>query len=140
MPLDRDRLQGLAGFRRALRRFLAASETLSRSAGVTPQQYQVLLAIRAWERDPMTVKDLAGELLLTHHAAVQLVDRLEAAHLVQRGHETADRRVVTLSLAAAGAELVDALAAQHHAELMSHEPLLSASLQRLKRAGPPGSG
>lgn len=75
MPLDARRLEGLAGFHLTLRRFLNASEQISRAAGVTPQQYQAMLAIKTKPDGPMSVKDLAEQLLLTHHAAVQLVDR-----------------------------------------------------------------
>ena len=76
MVLEPDLFLPLANFRHAMRRFLAASETISRDAGVTQQQYQAMLAIAAWPGGAMSVKDLSEELLLTHHAAVQLVDRL----------------------------------------------------------------
>ena len=38
--------EGLAGFRFALRKFLAFSEVVTREAGVTPWRYQAMLAIR----------------------------------------------------------------------------------------------
>ena len=76
MALDLDGYKGLAGFRYALRRFLAASETIAMGAGVTARQYQALLAIKAREEQGTAIKDLAEDLLLTHHAAVQLVNRL----------------------------------------------------------------
>ena len=44
--------------------FLAASETISRRAGVTQQQYQALLVIKTWAGRSMTMKDLADQLLL----------------------------------------------------------------------------
>jgi len=127
-----DRFTALASFRYALRRFLAASEAISREAGVTQQQYQAMLAIAAWPDDAMTMKDLADELLLTHHAAVQLVDRLAKADLAQRTPSTQDRRSVELSLTDSGAVLLDGLAALHQAEMLRREPALSASLRRLR--------
>ena len=42
-----------------MRRFLAASEAISRAAGVTQQQYQAMLAIGAWSDGAMTITDLA---------------------------------------------------------------------------------
>ena len=64
-------LQELADFRLAMRRFLAASEAISRSGRITQQQYQAMLAVRTWHSaDGMTMKDLSETLLLTHHAAV----------------------------------------------------------------------
>jgi len=131
-----DRFLTLASFRHALRRFLAASEALSRSAGITQQQYQAILAIAAWPGEVMTMKDLADDLLLTHHAAVQLVDRLAKAGLAQRTTSSVDRRSVELTLTAAGAALLERLATLHQAEMLRREPALSASLRRLRKLRP----
>jgi DNA-binding MarR family transcriptional regulator len=133
MASDPDRFTALASFRHALRRFLAASEAISREAGVTQQQYQAMLAIAAWPRGGMTMKDLAEELLLTHHAAVQLVDRLAKAGLALRAPSTLDRRSVELTLTDTGAALLGGLAARHQAEMLRREPALSASLRRLRQ-------
>lgn len=131
-----DRFLTLASFRHALRRFLAASEAISRSAGITQQQYQAILAIAAWPGDVMTMKDLADDLLLTHHAAVQLVDRLAKAGLAQRTTSSVDRRSVELTLTAAGAVLLERLATLHQAEMLRREPALSASLRHLRKLRP----
>jgi DNA-binding MarR family transcriptional regulator len=138
MPLDPERYQGLAGFRFALRRFLAASETISKRAGVTQQQYQAMLAIRTWPSKTMTVKDLSEELLLTHHAAVQLVNRLQRGGLVERRPSATDRRSVWLRLSARGEGLVDGLADQHLKEVLRQEPLLSKSLRQLRKIAAEG--
>ena len=137
MALDPDRFRALAGFRHALRRFLAASEVISKGAGITQQQYQAILAIAAWppndSRDgAMSKKDLAAELLLAHHAAVQLGDRLAKAGLAQRAPSAVDRRSVELSLAPEGQALLDQLATLHLAEMLKRKPALSASLRRLR--------
>jgi len=134
--LDPERYRGLAGFRVALRRFLAASEAISKAGGVTQQQYQALLAIKTWPDPAMRVKDLADQLLLTHHAAVQLVDRLADRALVARSPSAADRRTVELRLTAAGDAKIEALAAQHLDEMLRQEPLLSKSLRQLRRLAP----
>src|ERR1700693_4400471 len=107
MSLDSERYQGLAGFRLALRRFLAASEAISKAGGVTQQQYQALLAIKTWPEAAMMIRDLADQLLLTHHAAVQLVNRLESAKLVERRRSPNDGRSVLLGLTPPGEALVD---------------------------------
>jgi DNA-binding MarR family transcriptional regulator len=135
MSLDLERYEGLAGFRYALRRFLAASEAISRRAGVTQQQYQAMLAIKTWSTDAMTMKDLSEQLLLTHHAAVQLVNRLAKAGLVERTPSAADRRSVILTLTPVGAGVVDALAARHLEEMLRQEPLLAKSLRKLRKIG-----
>jgi len=131
MAHDSSPFRGLSGFRYALRRFLAASEELSRAAGVTAQQYQVLLAIKAAE-DRLTIRALADQLLLTHHAAVQMIDRLTKADLARRAPSPSDRRAVLLSLTDKGEALVGDLAARHLAELLRQEPLIRSSLDQLK--------
>jgi DNA-binding MarR family transcriptional regulator len=133
MPLNPDRLQAMAGYRRAMRQFLAVSETISRSAGVTQQQYQAMLAIAAWSTSPMTMKDLAEELLLTHHAAVQLVDRLSKAGLARRTPSSVDRRSVELTLTPGGAAVLNDLMLRHQEEMLKREPALSSSLRRLRK-------
>ena len=135
MAQESELYRGLAGFRYALRRFLAASETITRDGGVTPQQYQAMLAIRARPEQSLTMKDLAEQLLLTHHAAVQLVDRLEKAGLAERKRSVEDRRSVHISLTAKGEVQLDELAVKHLGAMLRDEPLLTESLQRLRRMG-----
>jgi DNA-binding MarR family transcriptional regulator len=131
--LDPEGFQGLAGFRYALRQFLAEAEAISRAAGVTQSQYQALLAIRAWPGGAMTVGDLADQLLMSHHAAVQLVNRLEKARLASRSPSPSDRRRVELRLTPQGLEVVETLAGQHLREVLRQAPLLTKSLQRVRK-------
>lgn len=133
--MDQEHYQGLAGFRAALRQFIAASESINRAAGITQQQYQAMLAIKTWPYETMSMKDLAEQLLLTHHAAVQLVDRLAKSGLAERKASPEDRRSVLLKLTAGGGALLDDLAAKHLAEMLRQEPALTSSLRRLKRMG-----
>lgn len=133
MALDPERYLGLSGFRQALRRFLAASEAISRAAGVTQQQYQALLEIKAAAGGQLTMTDLAEQLLLTHHAAVQMVNRLARAGLAERRGSARDGRLVLLHLTPAGEALIEALAANHLAEMLRQEPQLRRSLNQLKR-------
>jgi DNA-binding MarR family transcriptional regulator len=132
MSLDPELLRDLAGFRYALRQFLAGAEAISKAAGVTQPQYQALLAVKTWPSEAMTMKDLAETLSLTHHAAVQLVDRLTKAGLAARSPSRTDGRSVLLRLTPAGEALVDRLAAQHLQEVLRQEPLLSRSLRRVR--------
>jgi DNA-binding MarR family transcriptional regulator len=133
MSLDSERYRSLAEFRLALRRFTAGAEAISRAAGVTQQQYQALLAIKTWPSEVMTMGDLADQLLLTHHAAVRLVNRMSAAGLAERAPSSTDRRTVRLRLTLDGETVVDKLAALHLREVLSQEPRLTRSLRRLKR-------
>src|SRR5215472_8585666 len=87
--------QKLLEFRIALRQFQRWSEDQARSAGLTHVQHQLLVAIKghAGGREP-TVGDLAEYMMLRPHSAVELVDRAEAAGLVERRPDSADGRVV----------------------------------------------
>ena len=133
MDLGPAQYENLAAFRRALRQFLAFSEAVTRDAGVTAQQYQALLAIKARPGEATCVKDLADELLLQHNAAVQLVNRLADAGLAERTPSAKDRRIVLLSLTDKGQRVLATLAKNHLAELLSDEPLLVETLTRLRR-------
>lgn len=133
MTLDPEQYMSLAGFRLALRRFMAGAEAISRAAGVTQQQYQAMLAIKTWPSQTMTMGDLADQLLLTHHAAVQLVNRMVAAGVAVRVPSSTDRRAVHLKLTPAGETLVEQLAALHLGEVLRQQPQLTAALAQLRR-------
>jgi DNA-binding MarR family transcriptional regulator len=131
--LDASVYEGLAGFRYALRQFLAFSEAASQAAGVTPQQYQALLVIKTHPEGAIMIKDLADQMLLQRHGAVQLIDRLVSAELVERQRSPTDGRSVLVTMTANGERLLDPLASNHLRELLKQEPLLAESLKRLRQ-------
>ncbi|HEX5718078.1 MAG TPA: MarR family transcriptional regulator [Thermoanaerobaculia bacterium] len=114
-------------FRTGLRRFLHWSGQQAEAAGLTPAQHQLLLAIRGHQdsRGP-TIGDTAGYLLLRHHSAVGLVDRAEAAGLVERLEDQDDRRVVRLRLSPKGAGILVQLSQAHLEELTRLAPEVRA--------------
>ena len=123
----------LAEFRRVLRQFLAFSESAARQAGLTPQQHQALLAIQGFEGERLpTVGDLAKRLVIRHHSAVGLVDRLARQGLVARQEDAADRRRVTLTLTKKAERLLAGLSAAHRDELRRLAPLLKTLLARIE--------
>jgi DNA-binding MarR family transcriptional regulator len=108
----------LLAFRDGLRRFLRWSEEQAATVGLTSTQHQLLLAIRGHDGDTApAVGELATHLQLRHHSAVELVDRAEAAGLVRRTPDAADRRVVRVTMSARGARLLENLTATHLEEL-----------------------
>lgn len=117
--------RALANFRYALRAFLAFSEAASSRSGVTPQQYQALLVIKASPKGPVTVRHLADQMFLKHNNAVQLVDRLVDARLVRREPSKDDRRAVSLTLTRKGEEKIAHLAAIHFRELAARQEELT---------------
>jgi DNA-binding MarR family transcriptional regulator len=121
--------QALADFRFEIRRFLNFSERTVRAAGLEPQQHQALLAIKGLPAHrAATIGVLAERLLIQHHSAVELVNRLELKGLIRRARGAADRREVMLTLSRHGEALLKRLTAPHHVELQSARPKLLAAL------------
>jgi DNA-binding MarR family transcriptional regulator len=131
-PSDLALYESLAGFRFALRRFLAFSEAETRAAGVTASQYQAMLAIKTHPNGAIVIRELADQMLSQHHGAVQLVDRLCKAGLARRTYSVKDRRTVLVVLTSKGTRLLGRLASAHKNELMRYEALLAESLTRLR--------
>jgi DNA-binding MarR family transcriptional regulator len=126
----------LAAFRMILRGFLHFSEGAAKAVGLTPQHYQAMLAIKGQpDRDRVTIGELAAWLLLEHHSAVGLVDRLESAGLVMRETDTLDRRRVLVSLTPHGEDVMAQLITVHRAELWELGPALVAALQEVLALG-----
>jgi len=126
----------LASFRYHLRRFLQFSEEAAQAAGLTPRQYQAMLAIKgSAQRERLTIGELAEQLQIVHHAAVELVDRLSVQNLVERRPALDDRRKVFVKLSRAGSKILDKLAAAHRGELRRLSPELLPLLENLVSDG-----
>jgi DNA-binding MarR family transcriptional regulator len=122
----------LADLRYQIRRFLRQRELAARAAGIEPQQYLVLLQVKGLERrGAVTIGVLAERLQIRHHAAVQLVDRLAAQDMVERGRDKDDGRVVVVRLRPAGESVLRRLALYSIAELETEGPALLSFLRRL---------
>lgn len=110
--------EALLAFRTALRRFLHFTEEGARSAGLTPQQHQAMLAVMGQpNRDWATIREIAEALQIRHHAAVGLVDRCEQADLVLRSVNPLDRRSVRVSLSPHGETILAHLSQANLKEL-----------------------
>ncbi|HEV2532780.1 helix-turn-helix domain-containing protein [Phenylobacterium sp.] len=128
--------QAVGAFRLALRRFAAFGDASAQAAGLTPQQHQALLAIRAHPGpQPMTIGELAQCLLIRNHSAVELVARLVAAQLVTRAPSGADRRRILLRLTPDGENRLEAVTRQNLRELRSTAPIFRDLLKTLRRIG-----
>ncbi|HST15027.1 MAG TPA: MarR family transcriptional regulator [Gaiellaceae bacterium] len=99
-----DSYEVAAAFRAELRRFLRRSEDCSRANGITPRQHLLLLQIAGAPDGVTTVSDLVNTLSLTQSAVTELVQRAEAAGLVERAPSPEDGRVVHLSLSQRGSQ------------------------------------
>jgi DNA-binding MarR family transcriptional regulator len=122
----------IAEFRFEIRRFLHSSERIVRAAGLEPQQHQALLAIKGLPpHRVVTVGVLAERLLVQHHSAVELVNRLETKGMLRRTRGADDRRSVLLTLTRRGEKLLEQLALTHRAELKSARSKLLQALTRV---------
>ncbi|MDN5797430.1 MAG: MarR family transcriptional regulator [Intrasporangium sp.] len=127
-PLSGDEIAMLFTFRRAMLQYTKWSERRVRKAGLTPQQYLLLLAVRARDDDsPPSVGDLAGELLIRPNSAIELVNRAESLGLVARQRDDHDQRVVRVTLTDKADGLLGVLATAHLAELERAAETLSIS-------------
>lgn len=114
----------LADFRSALRKFLRTSEEIARSLGLTPQQHQVLLAVKGFPGGASpTISQLAARLHVRHNSAVGLVNRLASQRLVKRQRSQMDHRQVHVVLTPKGSAMLVKLTRSHRIELrrMGHE-------------------
>src|SRR5580700_2759747 len=111
--------QALAEFRYQIRRFLRFSEDQARGSGIEPQQHQLLLAIKGLpEGVKPTIGELAARMLIRHHSAVELVNRLAEHGAVKRVPGDDDHREVLLRLTSKGETLLHNLSVAHHDELV----------------------
>jgi DNA-binding MarR family transcriptional regulator len=127
--------RALAEFRYQIRLFLNGGEEAARNAGLEPQQYLLLLALRGLPlgRDP-SIRDLAERMQLRHHTVVELVDRLERRSLLRRERSRNDLRQVLVHLTPRGEKILLRLARQRIAELRTAAPALVRALTAVIRS------
>jgi DNA-binding MarR family transcriptional regulator len=124
--------QALANFRYALRTFLRFSEDAAREAGLTPNQHQLLLAIRGWDGDGAPViGDVAERLQLKHHSTVELVQRAVTGGLIETFVDAEDHRCQQLGLTAEGTRKLTELTILHREELRGFRRQMADLLDRL---------
>jgi len=112
--LRQEDFEKLLEFRVALRRFQRWSADQAQAAGLTHVQHQLLVAIKGHPgAKPPAIGDLAGYLLLRSHSTVELVDRAQAAGLVQRSPDGDDGRVVRVGLTTEGDRILQQLTRAH---------------------------
>jgi DNA-binding MarR family transcriptional regulator len=125
----------LARFRYELRKFQAFSKAAAKTAGLTPQQHQALLAVRGFSNSaPVSVGDLADFLLIRHHTAVELVDRMTRLELLARVVDDADGRRVLVKLTREGERRLQRLSQSHLRELRALGPALTRMLETFRHS------
>ena len=77
--------QALAEFRYQIRKFLHFSDAAIEGAGLERSQYQLMLTIKGMPDGVRPrIRDIADRMLIQHHSAVELIDRLETGGYVRR--------------------------------------------------------
>jgi DNA-binding MarR family transcriptional regulator len=123
--------ESLAAFRYELRHFLQFSEQAAKVLGLTPQQHQALLAIRAAPEQTMSIGDLGEQLFIQPHSASELVDRLVALDLLSKQSAEQDRRRSVLALTSSATSILAQMSTVHRAEVIRIRETLTAILDRL---------
>jgi len=78
---------------------------LFRKYGLTPQQYNVLRILRG-EGRPLPILEVAARMITVVPGITGLIDRLEAANLVERKRCDEDRRVIYVAIAPQALEIL----------------------------------
>lgn len=134
--ISTERIVRVAAFRAGLRYFLRESERAARRCGLTPQRYQLLLAIKGAPdgSERLNFTELADRLQLSRNAVTELVQRAEQAGLVARAPSRDDQRVVFLEVTNNGARRLNAVL---H-ELDANRTELAGAFQHLTATFRPG--
>jgi DNA-binding MarR family transcriptional regulator len=128
--------RALAELRYLLRKFVREGDSVARSAGLEPQQYLLLLAIRGLpDGEEVTIRALADRLALKHHSAVELIDRLESHGYVRRSRSRDDRRRVLVVLLPRGEKLLEQVARHRIGELRTSGKALVNAISALLESG-----
>jgi len=126
--------QDLAEFRFQLRQFLHFSEIQASQHDLESQQHQALLALKGLPSGKRpTIGELADRLVLRHHTAVELTDRMEAAGFVQRRPDPQDGRQILIHVTPQGAAKLRSLSVAHRDELHVKGPELARALRAILR-------
>jgi DNA-binding MarR family transcriptional regulator len=124
--------RALAALRYRIRLFLSEGDAAARRAGLEPQQYLLLLAVRGLpEGAKATIQVLAQRLMLKHNSTVELIDRLEMHGYLRRSQSRQDRRCILVKLLPRGKQLVERVARERLTELRGGGEALSDALDTL---------
>ena len=133
--LHSDDYEALAELRYLGRKFLRFSKDFLRAkAGLNPEQYEALLAMKASSSpNGLTISDLSERLQVKHHSAVNIVDRLVESKLITRKAGETDRRQRHVQLTTKGEKLIEDLASVLHKELRDRSEEMIQALERLRK-------
>jgi DNA-binding MarR family transcriptional regulator len=129
------RIIDIAEFRAGLRAFLRHSEHACRAWGLTPQRFQLLLAIKgaADGTEQSNISTIADRLQLSRNTVTELCTRAEEAGLVTRTSSDDDGRVVLLSVTADGERRLLGALDEYRTELLAAFDALAGTVHTAVR-------
>lgn len=134
MDLTDGEFEQLLALRTGLRRFLHWSEEQAKTAGVTPAQHQLLLAVRGHQGETgPTIGELASQLLLRPHSTSELIDRAVTAGLVTRSTDTVNASIVRIGLTPLGEGKLHDLTQAHLQELAELGPTMRTLWEAIEK-------
>jgi DNA-binding MarR family transcriptional regulator len=119
------------------------SEEIEAQTGLPIAWYDVLLHLDEAPDDGLRMRDLADAVVISKSGLTGLVDRMEAAGLVARRPDPADRRAIAVTLTAEGRRRFRVAARRHREDIARHfaahltvaeAEAMAATLRKLKAA------
>src|SRR5262245_34803073 len=140
-PFDLPEQEAMLNILRTADQLQICFARLFRKFGLTPQQYNILRILRG-EGRPLPILEIASRMITVVPGITGLIDRLEAANLVERKRCDQDRRVIYVAIAPQARELlakIDAPLLELHKSLLGHlsETDLATLIELLERARQP---
>lgn len=113
-----------------LARVVTAMESRLRQAGLTPAQYQLLLAVKAHgDHEPPTLGTLATQMQIGRPSLVEPLDALVGRGFLDKRRDGADHRRVLVTLTPAGDQWLQPLAEDLLRDLSKNGVLLLRALR-----------
>ncbi len=131
MRTDEHHLSALTTIQCSIIRFVRTREKAMRADGLEPLQFQLLALVQPLTADATrpNISEVAAQLGMQHHSAVELVDRLVERGLLQRNRANHDHRHVLLSVTARGKKLLRRAIAHEYADVHEFAPGLLRDLK-----------
>lgn len=101
--------EAFLGLWRTYDRLRALEDQLFATYDLTPQQYNALRLLRHDHPNPIRTLDLATRLVSRAPDITRLLDKLDQRSLIERDRPADNRRIVRVSITAAGIELLENL-------------------------------
>ena len=112
-------MAAITSLMRAHQIFLARVETVLRPFDVSFARYEVLMLLHFSKRGALPMRTIGSRLQVHQTSVTNAVDRLEAAHLVQRLPHPTDRRATLVELTRTGRALAEKATAALNAEVFT---------------------